>query len=73
VPVVTMEEVPVWWALPIVLRRSFINLKRQPTLMISRISQGLFFGFILALFYAPLSDDQGTVDSRDKNVSGSVD
>lgn len=55
----SVEEAPLWWCLPLVLRRSFINLRRQPTVISSRISQGLFFGLILAMFYAPLGHDQG--------------
>jgi hypothetical protein len=61
---VQQQDVSFCWCFPLMLQRSFLNLKRQPTLMSSRISQGLFFGLILALFYAPIGQDQDSVQNR---------
>ncbi|KAK2763762.1 hypothetical protein FQN54_009379 [Arachnomyces sp. PD_36] len=49
---------------PLVLRRSAINLWRQPPLIFARIMQVIGISIILALFFAPLKHDYPAVQSR---------
>ena len=49
---------------PLVLRRSAINLRRQPHLLISRTMQVIGIAIIIALFFAPLKSDYEAVQSR---------
>ncbi|KAL1959781.1 hypothetical protein VTO42DRAFT_926 [Malbranchea cinnamomea] len=49
---------------PLVLRRSAINLKRQPHLVIARIMQTIGIAIILTLFFAPLKRNYESVQSR---------
>jgi hypothetical protein len=55
---------PLYYTLPLLLRRSFLNMSRQPALCLNRISQGAFFGLILACFYAPMGSDQNSIQDR---------
>lgn len=48
----------------LLLDRSFTNLWRQPVLLTNRFSQGIFYALILCCFYAPLGDDQASVQNR---------
>ncbi|PGH12369.1 hypothetical protein AJ79_04317 [Helicocarpus griseus UAMH5409] len=50
--------------LPLVLRRSLINLRRQPPLVIARIMQVIGMAIIISLFFAPLHNDYEAVQSR---------
>ena len=59
---------PLYFTLPLLLRRSFLNMSRQPALCLNRISQGMFFGLILACFYAPIGDDQNSIQNRVGNL-----
>lgn len=59
---------PLYFTLPLLLRRSFLNMSRQPALCLNRISQGMFFGLILACFYAPIGDDQNSIQDRVGNL-----
>jgi ABC-type multidrug transport system ATPase subunit len=51
-------------AFPILVRRSTLNLWRQPPLMIGRIFQPLGLGFVLTLFFTPLRHDYYSIQSR---------
>jgi len=64
VPVFVSKEHPLHYTLPLLLHRSFINQKRQPALMSTRVSQGLFFALILCCFYAPVGHDQNSIQNR---------
>ncbi|KAM5492213.1 hypothetical protein MaudMau93_001516 [Microsporum audouinii] len=48
----------------LVLRRSAINLRRQPYLLLARTMQVIGVAIIMALFFAPLKDDYEAVQSR---------
>ncbi|KAK2841573.1 hypothetical protein FQN49_006125 [Arthroderma sp. PD_2] len=48
----------------LVLRRSAINLWRQPYLLLARTMQAIGVAIIMALFFAPLKDDYAAVQSR---------
>lgn len=49
---------------PLVLRRSAINLRRQPHLLVSRTMQVIGVAIIIVLFFAPLKSDYEAVQSR---------
>ncbi len=49
---------------PLLLHRSFINLRRQPPLVIARSMQVVGLGIILALFFAPLKNDYFSIQNR---------
>lgn len=51
-------------AFPLLLRRSFINFRRNPASIIARTTQVLAFSVILTLFFAPLKSDYYSVQSR---------
>jgi hypothetical protein len=53
-----------WYALPLLIRRSFTNQLRQPVVISTRVSQGLFFALILCCFFAPIGYDQASVGNR---------
>ncbi|RYY86717.1 hypothetical protein EON63_05370 [archaeon] len=62
------QEKPFFLVLPLLLHRAFINLYRQPLLITNRMSQGLFYGLILSCFYAPIGDDQNSIQNRIGNL-----
>lgn len=49
---------------PLVLRRSAINLRRQPPLLVARTMQVIGMAIILSLFFAPLQHNYESVQSR---------
>ncbi|KMU90335.1 ATP-binding cassette sub-family G member 5 [Coccidioides immitis H538.4] len=49
---------------PLVLRRSAINLRRQPHLLVARTMQVIGIAIILTLFFAPLKKNYESVQSR---------
>jgi len=49
---------------PIILRRSYLNFKRSPNLILARIMQASGYGIILALFYSRLGNDYVAVQNR---------
>ncbi|QSS63537.1 ATP-dependent ABC transporter [Histoplasma capsulatum] len=49
---------------PLVLRRSLINLRRQPPLIAARTMQVVGMSIIISLFFAPLRNDYEAVQSR---------
>eukprot|EP01031_Cornospumella_fuschlensis_P032249 gene32249-39004_t len=62
------QEKSFFLALPLLLHRAFVNLYRQPLLITNRMSQGLFYGLILSCFYAPIGDDQNSIQNRIGNL-----
>jgi hypothetical protein len=52
------------YTLPLLVQRSFTNERRQPIVISTRVSQGLFFALILCCFFAPIGDDQASVGNR---------
>jgi ABC-type multidrug transport system ATPase subunit len=59
-----MRQAPFWVAFPLLIKRSVMNLVRQPELCIARVFQGVSFAIILSLFFAPLGDDYYSVQNR---------
>lgn len=51
-------------AYPLLVRRAFINFRRQPPLLIARIMQVVGLSIILALFFSPLESDYYSVQTR---------
>ena len=49
---------------PVLLKRSYLNFKRSPNLVLTRIMQVSSFGLILALFYSRLGNDYVAVQNR---------
>jgi hypothetical protein len=49
---------------PVLLKRSYLNFKRSPNLVLTRIMQVASFGIILALFYTRLGNDYVAVQNR---------
>lgn len=50
--------------LPLVLRRSAINLSRQPDVIAGRVMQVISMGLILSLFFAPMKHNYPAVQTR---------
>lgn len=53
-----------WTVYPVLLKRSYLNFRRSPSLVLTRIMQVSSFGIILALFYARLGNDYVAVQNR---------
>ncbi|KAI0179814.1 P-loop containing nucleoside triphosphate hydrolase protein [Hypoxylon sp. FL1284] len=51
-------------ALPLLLRRASINLRRQPPLLLARTMQVVGLAIVLTLFFAPLHNDYYSVQNR---------
>ncbi|KAI8841440.1 P-loop containing nucleoside triphosphate hydrolase protein [Chytriomyces cf. hyalinus JEL632] len=51
-------------ALPILISRSFLNLRRQPGLLAARIMNEVAFGVIFTLYFAKIANNQAGVISR---------
>lgn len=51
-------------AYPLLVRRAFINFRRQPPLLVARIMQVTGLAIILALFFSPLESDYYSVQTR---------
>jgi ABC-type multidrug transport system ATPase subunit/ABC-type multidrug transport system permease subunit len=51
-------------AFPLLLRRSFINFRRNPPSVIARTTQVLGFAILLTLFFAPLQHNYYSVQTR---------
>jgi len=49
---------------PVLLKRSYLNFKRSPNLVLTRIMQVSSFGIILALFYSRLGNDYVAIQNR---------
>ncbi|KAL8917068.1 MAG: hypothetical protein Q9208_008184 [Pyrenodesmia sp. 3 TL-2023] len=55
---------PLPTALPLLLHRSFLNIRRSPPALIARTTQVLGFALILTLFFAPLQFDIYSIQTR---------
>lgn len=55
---------PFYTTFPLVLRRSALNLRRRPSLVMARSLQVLAIAVIVTLFYAPLQHNYEAVQSR---------
>ena len=51
-------------AFPLLLHRSSINFRRNPTAIIARTTQVLGFAIVVTVFFAPLKSDEYSVQSR---------
>lgn len=49
---------------PLLCHRAWINIRRQPELMVARIMQVLGLGIILAIFFSPLKNDYYSIQNR---------
>ena len=49
---------------PVLFKRSYLNFKRNPNLVLTRIMQVSSFGVILALFFSRLGNDYVAVQNR---------
>lgn len=49
---------------PLLTRRAFVNLRRQPPLIMARLMQVLGLAIVLTLFFAPLQSDYASVQNR---------
>lgn len=55
---------PLYVVYPVLLRRSYLNFRRSPNLVLTRLMQVSSFGIILALFYSRLGNDYVAVQNR---------
>lgn len=60
----TRKVTPFRIAFPLLLHRSLINFRRNPSSIIARTTQVLGFAIILTLFFAPLKHDYYSVQTR---------
>src|SRR5262249_20221932 len=51
-------------AYPLLLARAWINMRRQPGLLLARTMQVVGLGVVLTLFFAPLGNDFYSVQNR---------
>ena len=58
------DRTPMYIAMPILVRRSWLRLKRQPELAVARIMQVVALGVFIALFFAPLKTDYFSFQNR---------
>ena len=68
VSIISNKENPLSLTLPLLLSRSILNQIRQPALGITRVQQGLSFALILSCFYAPVQDNQNSIQNRIGNL-----
>ncbi|KAJ3411584.1 hypothetical protein HDV05_002004 [Chytridiales sp. JEL 0842] len=61
---VATARMPIWRALPLLVSRSFLNLRRQPALIAARIAQSAAFAVILTLYFVNMKTDQPGVTTR---------
>ncbi len=62
--IVPLSRAPFGLAFAVLLQRSWLNFRRQPLLISSRVGQVLAFAVILTLYYARLGDNQAAVNNR---------
>lgn len=55
---------PDYFTFPILLSRAWMNISRQPDLLLNRFTQSVFFGLILCCFFAPIGNDQNSIQNR---------
>ena len=58
------EQTPFGLATPLLIHRSIISFRRNPSAILARTSQVIAFGAILTLFFAPLQSDYESIQSR---------
>jgi len=58
------QTCPFQIALPLILQRSALNIRRSPDLLIARTSQAIGITIIFTLFFAPLKSNYEAVQSR---------
>lgn len=51
-------------AAPLLLRRAFINFRRQPPLLLARLMQVVGLAIVLTAFYAPIGSDYYSIQNR---------
>lgn len=51
-------------ALPLLMHRAVLNIRRQPPLILARIMQVLGLALVLSLFFAPLHNDYPSIQNR---------
>lgn len=49
---------------PLLIRRAFINFRRQPPLLIARLMQVIGLAVVMTVFYAPLHSDYASIQNR---------
>jgi ABC-type multidrug transport system ATPase subunit len=55
---------PDWFTIPLLVKRNFQNLWRQKSLFFARCKHPLFLSIVLCLFFAPLTNDQASIQNR---------
>lgn len=55
---------PLYISLPLILKRSMINLQRDIQAVLARTTQVIAFSVIITLFFAPLKTDYNSIQSR---------
>lgn len=60
----TRAMTPFYIAFPLLLRRAFINFRRNPSSILARTTQITSFAIILTLFFAPIKSDYYSVQTR---------
>lgn len=58
------RPLPFLRALPILLHRSTINIRRQPPVILARTMQSFGLALILSLYFAPLKNDYASIQNR---------
>lgn len=58
------RPLPFLRALPILLHRSTINIRRQPPIILARTMQSFGLALVLALYFAPLKNDYPSIQNR---------
>ncbi|KAJ3030652.1 UNVERIFIED_CONTAM: hypothetical protein HDU68_008287 [Siphonaria sp. JEL0065] len=58
------KELSLFSALPLLVSRSWLNLRRQPGLIAARVMNVFALGVIFSLYFAKMADDQSGVISR---------
>lgn len=60
----TRAMTPFHIAFPLLLRRAFINFRRNPSSILARTTQITSFAIILTLFFAPIKSDYYSIQTR---------
>ncbi|KAK9457864.1 P-loop containing nucleoside triphosphate hydrolase protein [Dipodascopsis uninucleata] len=58
------EPASAFIATPILLRRTFIDMRRRPVILLARLGQVISYGIIIALFFSPIKSDYYGVINR---------
>ena len=60
----TSGEKPFYISAPLLLHRSYLHQIRQPAVSTTRLSQGWFYALILCAYFAPIGNDQSSIQNR---------